>query len=143
MKKQKIRRSKYSFQRPPEPERFDPVPPKGGTARYFFLLKNYWWKLIGLNLIYTVFCIPMFTIPAATAGLMRVLTELWTKGYSFFWDDFIDEFRQEFPMRMLLWFGLQCVPTALWFIGNKTGSISSHGRRKHRTEQKKCDRQAR
>ena len=119
----KIRKSRYSYRRPPEPEQFDPAPPRNGRERYFYLLKNYWWKLIGLNLIYTVFCIPMFTIPAATAGLMRVLTELWTKGYSFFWDDFIDEFKQEFPLRMLLWFGLQCVPVLLWFVGNKTGSI--------------------
>ena len=35
------------------------------------VLSQYWVRLIGLNLLYLLCCLPVITIPAATCGLHR------------------------------------------------------------------------
>jgi len=71
-------------------------PPQKGPKRFFFLLLTHFWKLITLNLLFLLFCIPVVTIPAALCSLNRVLLLLVREGNSFVWSDFIKEFKASF-----------------------------------------------
>lgn len=69
------------------------LPPKNGIKRLLFLLSTHFWRLITLNLLFLLFCIPVVTIPAALCGMNRVLITLVRDGNCFLWDDFIREFK--------------------------------------------------
>ncbi len=71
-------------------------PPKEGIRRFGFLLWTHMWKLITLNLLFLLFCIPVITIPAALCGVNRVLIKLWRNGNCFLWSDFWKEFKANF-----------------------------------------------
>lgn len=94
----------------------DAPPPADGMRRFWFLFCTHFFKIILLNLLYLLFCVPVFTIPAATAGMTNVLMKLWREGNCFLWADFWSEFKTEFPSRMFLWFAMQLVPMAFWFL---------------------------
>lgn len=68
-------------------------PPKQGAKRFFFLLLNHPWKLVTVNLLFFVFCLPVLTIPAAFCGMNRVLIKLVRDGNCFLWSEFIKEFK--------------------------------------------------
>ena len=76
----------------PRKEATEPIPEKG-YKRFFFILGTHFWKLISLNLLFLLFCIPVITIPAAFCGLNRVLIKLYREGNCFVWTEFIKEFR--------------------------------------------------
>ena len=48
--------------------------------------------------------------------MTNVLMKLWREGNCFLWADFWSEFKTEFPSRMFLWFAMQLVPMAFWFL---------------------------
>ena len=70
----------------------EPIPEKG-YKRFFFILGTHFWKLVTLNLLLILFCIPVITIPAAFCGVNRVLMKLYREGNCFVWTEFIKEFR--------------------------------------------------
>lgn len=70
--------------------------PEGGAARYFVLLTTNFWKLVGLNLLFVAFSLPVITLPAALCALNRVCMLLIRNGYCFLWQDFIEEFIHSF-----------------------------------------------
>jgi len=82
--------------------------PEGGFRRYTAVLGTNLWKLIELNLLFLLFCLPVVTIPAALCGMNRVCMLLIRNGYCFLWDDFWQEFRRSFKRTLLpgLLFGL-------------------------------------
>lgn len=96
-------------------------PPTKGWARYKFIVQNHFFRLMKLNLLFVVFCIPVFTIPASIAGMTSVLMCLVREGNTFMWSDFWREFKTDFPQRMLIWFLLQILPNAIWYIPNALG----------------------
>jgi hypothetical protein len=71
------------------------APPEKGVKRYFFLLGNQFWKLLGANLLMLAFSRPIVTIPAAKCGMNRVLIKLVRDGNCFVWTEFIKEFRAQ------------------------------------------------
>jgi uncharacterized membrane protein YesL len=71
-------------------------PPKKGIARFLFLAYTHFAKLIGLNMLFLLFCIPVITIPAAVSGLNRVCVLLVREGTCSVWSDFIKEFKCSF-----------------------------------------------
>ena len=79
----------------PGPGVNDP-PPQSGIKRCTFLFATHYGKLIRLNLLFFVFCLPVITIPAAFSGMTRVLIQLVRKGQCFVWSDFWQEFKSSF-----------------------------------------------
>lgn len=75
--------------------------PTHGVALYFAIIGTHFWKFISLNLIFVLFCLPVVTIPAALAGMNRVLLLLIRKGHCFFWADFWEEFKKSFWRSLL------------------------------------------
>lgn len=75
--------------------------PERGLRRYLLLLVSHFWKLIGLNLLFFVFSLPVITFPAALCAMNRVCMLLIRNGYCFLWEDFIEEFRRSFVRSLL------------------------------------------
>lgn len=71
-------------------------PPEKGAARFFFLTYTHFAKLVGLNMLFLMFCIPVITIPAALSGLNRTCILLVREGTCSAWYDFIKEFKVSF-----------------------------------------------
>jgi uncharacterized membrane protein YesL len=85
-------------------------PPDKGLKRFAFILKTHFFKLIRLNLLFILFCIPVITIPASMAGMTRVLMRLTREGICDMWTDFWKEFKTEFTQRLLAWLILTVIP---------------------------------
>jgi len=69
------------------------APPKSGIRRVGYILVNYTGKLIAINMLFVLCCLPVFTIPAALTALNRYLIKLFRTGYGFSTDDFFHEFK--------------------------------------------------
>lgn len=73
---------------------------RGKIKGFFQIYFRRFWKLAFLNLLYILFCIPIFTIGPATAGVTRVLKNYSqeTHAYVFmdFWSSFKKNFKQSF-----------------------------------------------
>ena len=69
------------------------LPPQKGVKRFFFLLTTHFWRLIRLNMLFVLFCLPVVTIPAALCGMNRVLITLVRDGNCFLWNEFSKEFK--------------------------------------------------
>lgn len=95
--------------------------PEGGIRRYALLLTTHFWKLIGLNLLFVLFSLPIITMPAALCGMNRVCMLLIRNGHCFLWQDFIEEFKRSFvrsilPVVFFLFFDL------LWLLRHELGT---------------------
>lgn len=71
-------------------------PPAKGIKRLAFLYYTHFWRLIGLNLLFILFCLPVVTVPPSLAALNKVLLNLVREGNAFFIKDFFDEFKNSF-----------------------------------------------
>lgn len=71
-------------------------PPSKGIKRFFFLWYTHFWRLMGLNLLFILFCLPVVTIPPAITALSKVLLNLVREGNTFYIADFFDEFKSSF-----------------------------------------------
>lgn len=69
-------------------------PPKSGIKRVAYILLNYTGKLILVNIIFLLCCIPVFTIPAALTALNRYLIKILRTGYGFSLWDYAREFKK-------------------------------------------------
>ena len=87
-------------------KRLDLPAPQEGSRRFFYLLWTYIWKLVWLNVIFLVFCIPVITIPAAISAMDRALIVLVRGGNVLLWEEFRDEFKRDFAA---------CLPLGLLF----------------------------
>lgn len=86
--------------------RFDPLgirreghgrpAPQAGGERFFYLLWSHGWKLVGVNLLFILFSLPIITLPAALCAMDRVLIKLARDGNVLFWEEFRDEFKGDF-----------------------------------------------
>ena len=74
--------------------------------KYGFICASHFGRLVLLNLLFILFCLPIITIPAAICGLSRVLLKLIREGYSFEWKAYFKELKSDFAIRLLLWFPL-------------------------------------
>ena len=81
-------------------------PPARGARRFFFLAYTHFAKLVGLNMLFLLFCVPVITIPAALSGMNRVCILLVMNGRAEVWNDFIAEFKGCFLKSLP--FGLGC-----------------------------------
>lgn len=88
-----------------DPDRDAKAVKEYGWERVHLVLTQDWVKLIGLNLLYLLCCLPVFTIPAATCGMHRVVLN-WVResNYEGIVPAFFREFRVNFWKRTV--FGL-------------------------------------
>lgn len=70
--------------------------PQKGAARFFYLAYTHFAKLVGANMLFLLFCVPVVTIPAALSGMNRVCILLVREGTCSVWRDFILEFKNSF-----------------------------------------------
>ena len=75
-------------------------PPREGMKRALYLLINFPGRLIVLNFIFIISCIPIFTVPAAVSGMQRYLIRMFRDGYGFSVGDYFREFRQSLFRRI-------------------------------------------
>ena len=66
-----------------------------GWERVHMVLTENWVKLIGLNILYLLCCLPVITIPAATCAMHRVILN-WVRETSF--DSMVPVFFREFKV---------------------------------------------
>ena len=73
--------------------------PKKSRIRIFFeVFGRKFWNLILINLIYGIFCIPIFTIGPATAAAFKVLKNYSIEKNAFVWSDFWKSFKEDFKV---------------------------------------------
>lgn len=79
--------------------------PKKGVALFWDILKNNFWQLINLNLLFILFCIPILSIGPSLAGLNNVLRNHALGRNVWLWNDFkegaIKNFKQSFFITLL------------------------------------------
>lgn len=99
--------------------------PKKKRFFYFFeLYGRKFWKLVELNLLYLLCCIPIVTIGPATCGLVYILRNFANEKPVFMVSDFFDAFKSNFKQGFVL--GLLDLLTSgivgialLWYIANQ------------------------
>jgi hypothetical protein len=69
------------------------APPDKGAARFIYLTYTHFAKLVGLNMLFLLFCVPVVTIPAALSGMNRVCMLLIREGTACVWSDFVEELK--------------------------------------------------
>lgn len=76
-------------------------PKKSRFVTFFLLYGMRFWKLISLNLLYLVFCIPIVTIGPATVAMANVLRRYSEEKLTYVWSDFLETFRSCFQSALL------------------------------------------
>ncbi len=104
-----------------------PLPEKGPKL-FFFLLGTYFFKLIALNLLTILLCIPIITIPASLSALSRVLMKLTLQGYCSVYQEYFAEWKSA-ALRYLPFFLVSAAPAAggIWLIGSRIETLSGIG----------------
>lgn len=72
--------------------------------RFFLFFELYFrniWKLIGINLLYMIACIPIVTFGPATTAMMKLTSDLVERKPIFIWHDFWSTFRKNFSSSLV------------------------------------------
>lgn len=88
------------FHRPDREGAGRPVP-REGLHRLLVVSGTYFWKLVGANLLFVLFSLPLITLPAALCALNRVCLLIYRQGSCFLWLDFRQEFLRSFRRSLL------------------------------------------
>ncbi|MEG2421597.1 MAG: hypothetical protein RSB55_08595 [Oscillospiraceae bacterium] len=86
-------------------------PPQEGWARWRFLFKTDFGKLVSLSVLTALFAAPILTAPAALCGMEAVADKLWREGNTFLLHDFWEGFRR----------GLRRIPAGLLLLALPLG----------------------
>ena len=70
--------------------------PETGWPRMALMAATHFWRLVGANLLFVLFSLPVITIPAALCALNRVCVLIYRDGNLFLWYEFRREFRRCF-----------------------------------------------
>lgn len=103
-----------------------------GWERVHLVLTEGWVRLIGLNLLYLLCCLPIVTIPAATCGMHRVVLN-WVreKSYESMVPAFFREFKTNFWKRTVFGLLLLLAPFSLSYypmlFGMEGGTVAVMG----------------
>lgn len=77
------------------------APPKTGLAMLIDIYRREWWCIIKLNLLFLLFCLPIFTIGPALAAMSKItLTMVQDKNVDL-WYDFKNAFRENFSQSLI------------------------------------------
>lgn len=75
---------------------------KKGIFKFFEIYGRRIWKLIQLNIIYVIFCIPVVTFGPATAAMTKVARNYSQERNAFVFGDFIDTFKKCFKQSFIM-----------------------------------------
>ncbi len=87
-------------------------PEKSRFVKFFLIYGMRFWKLISLNLLYLLFCIPLVTIGPATVAMANVQRRYSEEKLAYVWSDFFETFRSCFQ-KALLYSVLYIIPFAI------------------------------
>jgi len=107
----------FDYSKPGKGVRKD-EPKRSHFAMFWVLLQRKFWKMIQLNLIFILFCIPVVTIGPAIAGMTYVLRNFATESPVFLFSDFWDAFKNNFKQSFV--YGLLCLLVISLIIGAGT-----------------------
>ena len=87
---------------------------KKGIFKFFEIYGRRFWKLIQLNLVFVLACIPVVTIGPAIAGMTKVARNYSQERNAFVWSDFWTTFKKNFKQSFViglldLFFGIALV----------------------------------
>lgn len=71
-------------------------PQKKRIVIFFEIFLRKFWKLISLNMLFVLFCLPIVTIGPAICGASKVLRNYSQERHSFIYHDFIGAFKRNF-----------------------------------------------
>lgn len=89
------------FGRNYEEEGHDIPMPERGIKRFFAIFFTHFWKLVGVNILFVLFSLPIVTLPASLCAMNRVLIKLVRDGNVLLWPEFRDEFKADIFPAML------------------------------------------
>ena len=89
------------------------APKKKGLARIWEMIWIEKWPLFVVGLMYLLFCLPIVTIPAATAAMVRIMIHMVDDEPRFLWSDYIKAFKENFKGATLVGWGLFLVSGVL------------------------------
>ncbi len=75
---------------------------KKGIFKFFEIYGRRCWTLMGLNLLYLLFCLPIITIGPATAAMTKVTRNYSQERHAFVWADFIETFKKCFKQSFIM-----------------------------------------
>lgn len=87
------------------------TPPPMGLKLFFYLVGTYFFKLIALNFLTLLFCLPVLTIPASLTALSRVTMKLARQGYCLIYEEYFSELKTAL-FRYLPFFLISGLPAA-------------------------------
>ncbi len=90
-----------NFDKPGKGVRKD-EPLKNRFFLFFELYFRRFWKLLWLNVIYTIACIPIVTFGPATAAMLKLTSDMVERKPVFIWHDFWKEFKKNFKNMFVL-----------------------------------------
>lgn len=88
---------------------------KGAPLLFHILMQNFW-KLVELNIVFLLYCLPVVTIPAAYSAMMCVLRDMTNHKPFRLWIDFWMAFKRNFT-QSLLWGLLVSLLIAAGYFG--------------------------
>lgn len=100
--------------------------PESSVKLFFFLVVTYPWKLILLNLITILLCIPVITIPAALSALSRVSMKLAMQGYCNVFAEYWQEWKSAL-FRYIPFSLISAIPAlaGIFVVWSRIGNVSS------------------
>lgn len=78
------------------------APPKNRFIVFFEVLFRKFWRLVTLNIVYFICCIPIITIGPATAGFTYVLRNFSREEHSWVWSDFKEHAFKNFKQALII-----------------------------------------
>ncbi|MDR0944434.1 MAG: DUF624 domain-containing protein [Ruminococcus sp.] len=107
------------------------APRKKSFFRFFDLFFRKFWKLIALNLITFLLCLPIVTIGPAIAGMTRVIRSFTLEKSIFmmheFWKGFKDNWKMSVPVGLVDIFVLVSVITGLYIYPRMANQAEGNG----------------
>lgn len=76
--------------------------PRKGLFLFFAVFLGRFWKLMGLNLLYLLVCLPVVTIGPATAAMVYILKKYVQEDAALIWRDFWANFKSNFRQALPL-----------------------------------------
>ena len=78
------------------------APQKKPFFKYWEIFGRKFWKLIELNMLYVLFCIPIITFGPATAALTHVMRKFILEQPCFVFDEFFTAFKKNFKQSVFI-----------------------------------------
>lgn len=69
--------------------------PQKGLAGFWYLTRLYFWRIMGINLLFLLCCVPVLTIPASLCALNRYLVKMVRDRVGFSVHDYWKEWRAQ------------------------------------------------